>query len=116
MIATKAVAAILMTSLGSFAAGTAAYMEVNPPLPAHEPRPYVPERPAPVAHHEARVVTSPSDEATTVVIEPVVIESRKHPAPKAAPRAAPVTQAACSEWQDLATGPAGRKVRMLCPH
>lgn len=116
MIVTKAVAAILMTSLGSMAAGTAAYFEANPRFMTHQPEPYVPPPPTPLhAAHVTRIQPLPR-EPESVSIEPVVITSRPHSAPKAAVKARSQSEGACSEWQDLATGPAGRKVRMLCPH
>lgn len=115
MIATKAVAAILMTSLGSLAAGTAAYFEANPRFVTHQPEPYVPS-PKPVqAAHVTRAQPPPA-EPEIVSVEPVVITARSQAAPKPAAKAPRQSEAACSEWQDLATGPAGRKVRMLCPH
>lgn len=116
MIATKAVAAILMTSLGSFAAGTAAYYESNPQSPIHQPEPYVPLVPKPVAHVPVRAPVSPPSEAKIVTLDPIIITSCE-PHRVAAPRnVEAATQAPCSEWQELASGPAGRKVRMLCVH
>ncbi len=114
MIATKAVAAILMTSLGSFAAGTAAYLETNPRFMTHQPEPYVaPPKPMHAAH--VTRVQRPRAEPITVTIDPVVIMARASAAPKPFAKAARRSEGACSEWQDLATGPAGRKVRLLCP-
>jgi hypothetical protein len=116
MIATKAVAALLMTGLGSLAAGTAAYLTASTQAFVREP-PHGPPPPPPpamplrVAPSTPRVV-----QAEMVSIEPFVITARPHPRQKAvAQKATPTTQGACSDWRDLATGPAGRKVRMLCP-
>jgi len=116
MIATKAVATILMTGLGSLAAGTAAYLDnANPRAyvrePSHQP-------PAPVPPAKPLVVKAPEPravEAEMVSIDPVVITTRPQHRHKVAAVKAPAAQHACSEWQDLATGPAGRQVRMLCP-
>jgi hypothetical protein len=114
MIVTKAVAAITMTSLGSLAAGTAAYFEANPRALTHEtpsarPPPPVVERPAPVV-----VAERPAPAAIT--IEPVVITTSPRRSPKALAKPSRPAQGPCSDWQGMTTGPAGRKVRLLCPH
>lgn len=116
MIVTKAVAAIAMTGLGSLAAGTAAYFEANPRALTLETQndrapPPVPEPAAPVP---APVVEQPVDEAVT--IDPVVITAPARHAPKALAQPSRPVDGACSDWQGMTTGPAGRKVRMLCPH
>ena len=114
MIVTKAVAAIAMTGLGSLAAGTGAYFEANPRLPTQEiqkarPPPPVSENPAP-----APVAQQPIGEAIT--IEPVVITAPERRPPKALVKPARPVTGPCSDWQTVTTGPADRKVRLLCPH
>ena len=115
MIVTKAVAAIAMTGLGSLAAGTAAYFEANPRALTHEtrqdraPPPRVLEAPAP-----PRVEQPPASDVLT--IPPVVITAPVRRAPKALARPSrPPVEGPCSDWQGMTTGPAGRKVRLLCP-
>lgn len=115
IVTTKAVAAILMTGLGSLAAGSAVYLEANP-------RAFIREHPAvPVVPpvHVERPLAPPSVSTVsvpeTVTVDPVVITGRRRAPGVIAPTPTSV-QAPCSEWQGLATGPAGRKVRMLCPH
>jgi hypothetical protein len=113
MIAIKAVAAITMTGLGSLAAGTGAYFEMNPRAMTREVQT---ERappaivPAPVL---APVVEKQTDEVLT--IDPVVITGRERRAPKAVAEPSRPVEGPCSDWQGMTTGPAGRKVRLLCP-
>lgn len=116
MIVTKAVAAITMTGLGSLAAGTAAYFEANPRATTHEVKaerapPAVAKTPAPA---RARVVEQATNDVLT--IDPVVINVPVRRAPKAVAKPPPPVQGPCSDWQGMTTGPAGRKVRLLCPH
>jgi len=113
MIATKAVAAIAMTSLGSLAAGTAAYIEVNPSALTHETR--VEYQPPPTRVLPAPPKAVPAATSEVVTIDPVVISAPARRAPKAlAKPARPPGQGPCSDWQGMTTGPAGRKVRLLC--
>jgi len=115
MIVTKAIAAIAMTGLGSLAAGTAAYFEVNPraqtPVGTHVETAPTPPRVVEVA--PAPVVDRSVSEVVT--IDPVVITT-EHRQPKALARPKRPADGPCSDWQAMTTGPADRKVRMLCPH
>lgn len=116
MIATKAVAAILMTGLGSLAAGTAAYLNVNPRAFALEPRHHSAAPPVPAAKPVVQAPAPQAAQTEVIAIDPVVITTRPQTHHKMAVVKSPPAQSACSDWQDLATGPAGRKVRLLCPH
>jgi hypothetical protein len=118
MIATKAVAAILMTGLGSLAAGTAAYFDANPRAPAHETKRdrAPPSTPAPLVPVPIRVVVEqPPVQNDVLMIDPVVITGRELRPPKALAKPVKQVQGPCSDWQGLATGPSERKVRLLCP-
>jgi hypothetical protein len=115
MIAAKAITALLMTGLGSMAAGTAAYLEANPNALTLESRPQMvvpePVRPEPAP---PPVIERPP-QSDMVFVDPVVITGREHRAPKALARPPKPVEGPCSDWQGLVTGPAGRKVRLLCP-
>lgn len=115
MIATKAVAAILMTGLGSVAAGSAAYLESHSRALVWEAHPPAAPQALPPPRPPLRSPIPVSVEPEAVSLAPVVITARR-PRLHAAPKAPATTIDACSEWHDLATGPAGRKVRTLCPH
>ena len=119
MIVTKAVAAIAMTSLGSLAAGTAAYYEANPRAPTqYVPYvPYVPKaQPPPVAEKPAPApVVAAQPVSDVLAIDPVVITARERRPPKALAKPSRTIVGPCSDWQAMTTGPADRKVRMLCP-
>ena len=112
----KAMFAIAILAAGTAAAGTVVYMQVNP-------RAFTSARPAPVASEpetnvtveplkkEAAIVESRLDEP--VVIEPVLVSATPQRAKNA--RTSKVKKLVpCSDWQGLATGPAGRQVRGLC--
>ena len=116
MIVTKAVAAIAMTGLGSLAAGTGAYFQANPRLPTREVQNVRAPPPPPVAENRAPapVVQPPIAEALT--IEPVVITARERRPPKALAQPSRPVTGPCSDWQTMTTGPADRKVRLLCTH
>jgi hypothetical protein len=117
MIGTKAIVAVALTGLGGITTGTAAYLEAHPSAFTHAETGQKAEllRPAPLP----LVERSPNlDERSDVlVLEPVLITSRvgHRAVATVAVRAKPETEnAPCSEWQDLANGPAGRRVRLLC--
>lgn len=114
MIVTKAVAAIAMTGLGSLAAGSAAYLEANPRALTRETDGM---RAPPPAALEARapVTSMRPAEREVVVIDPVVITAPGRRPSKALAKPARQVEGPCSDWQGLATGPSGRKVRLLCP-
>jgi hypothetical protein len=116
MIATKAIAAIAMTGLGSLAAGTGAYFQANPHLSTREVQNVQPPSPPPVAVNRApaTVVQPPIAEALT--IDPVVITAPERRPPKALAKPTRPVTGPCSDWQAMTTGPADRKVRLLCPH
>ena len=118
MIATKAIAAISLTGLGGVTAGSAAYLEANPGFLVRETPQLSPPAPLAVAPRvpvTVSVARTPQPEA--INMNPVVITAQARRVHRAAPSQPPTAQTACSDWQDLATGPAGRKVRMLCaPH
>jgi hypothetical protein len=115
MIVTKAIAAIAMTGIGSLAAGTAAYLEGNPSALTHETA-KVRAPPAPPLEHRVPVrVTRPAAQEV-VVIEPVLITAPERRPPRALAKPVRPVEGPCSDWQGLATGPSGRKVRLLCPH
>jgi hypothetical protein len=115
MIVTKAIAAILMMGFGSLAAGGAAYVNTHPHALTRA-EPLAPLAPKPIeATQIHRIQTLPA-EFGVVTIEPVIVIGRVYRQPKAPRTSSPAVQGPCSQWQDLATGPAGRKVRMLCQH
>ena len=119
MIGAKAMVAVMLTGLGGVTTGTAAYLETHPQAFTHvemgQRAELVQSPPSP------RVERSPVlDERTSnvVTLETVEITAgvpRQTHAVAALAKSEPVT-APCSEWQDLATGPAGRRVRLLCQH
>jgi len=74
MIITKAIAAILMTSMGGFAAGTAAYFEGHPPAVQQPPR-VVPPPSKPVEPPTHRAAAQPVPASRVVVIDPVYVIS-----------------------------------------
>jgi hypothetical protein len=113
----KAMFAIAIMAAGTAAAGTVVYMQVNP-------RAFTSARPAPVASEPetSNVTLAPVKEETAIAesrldepvsIEPVLVSATPQRAKKA--RASKVKKLIpCSDWQGLATGPAGRQVRGLC--
>ena len=120
MIGTKAIVAIALTGLGGLTTGTAAYLEGHPGAFTHAAMGQSPEplQPAPIPLRERSPVFEEESSSDVLMLEPVVITSRPRHAQRAVTATVKTepTSAACSEWQDLATGPAGRKVRLLCQH
>ena len=112
----KAMFAIAILAAGTAAAGTVVYMQVNP-------RAFT-SATAPVASEPetSNVTLEPLKEETAiaesrldepVVIEPVLVSATPQRAKNA--RTSKVKKLVpCSDWQGLATGPAGRQVRGLC--
>ena len=112
----KAIFTIAILAAGTAAAGTVVYMQVNP-------RAFTSAKPAPVASEPeaSNVTVEPLKEKTAItesrLDEPVIIEPVLISAPQRAKKArtSKVTKLIpCSDWQGLATGPAGRQVRGLC--
>lgn len=126
MFTAKALVALTLTALGGATAGTVVYIQTHPPNPATLPA----EPAAPMEKTAFRPPVSlapPEPEATrSVTLEPVQITAPLPPRKVAAParrKRAPVATAAaepepasvvCSDWRDLESGPAGRRVRSLC--
>jgi len=74
MIITKAIAAVLMTSMGSVAAGTAAYFQAHPHA-AQQPARGVPPPSKPVEPPTHRAAAQPVAASRIVVIDPVYVVS-----------------------------------------
>jgi hypothetical protein len=117
MIGAKAMVAVMLTGLGGITTGTAAYLEAHPRTFTHVERAQRTElvQPAPFLRVERSPVL---DERTSnvVTLETVEITARvplRTHAVAALMKSESVT-APCSGWQDLATGPEGRRVRLLC--
>jgi hypothetical protein len=119
MIGTKAIAAIALTGLGGLTTGTAAYLEARPRAFSHAEMGQSAEvsHPAPIPLSNQTAVIDDRD-SDVLMLEPVVITSRPRHRERvvtASVKSEP-ENAACSDWQALATGPAGRRVRLLCQH
>ena len=117
MIGTKAIVAVVLTGLGGITTGTAAYLQAHPRAFTHvemgqKAEPVLQAAPAPPAKPSVRV----EEHSDALRLEPVLITSRvRHRAAPVATAHEPESASApCSEWKDLATGPAGRRVRLLC--
>ena len=121
MIGTKAVVAVALTSLGGLTSGTAAYLEGHPGAFNRAAMGQSSEllQPAPIPLRERSPVLQEDSSSDVLMLEPVVITSRPrrgHHTVAAALKTEGSQGAPCSEWKDLVTGPAGRRVRLLCPH
>jgi hypothetical protein len=119
MIGAKAVVAVMLTGLGSIATGTAAYLEAQPRTSTHVEMGQRAElvQPAPFLRVErSPVLDAPTSNVVTLeTVEVTAWVQRRTHAVAALVKSESVT-APCAEWQDLATGPAGRRVRLLCQH
>ena len=118
MFATKAVLALSLFAMGGAATGTAVYLDARPSAFTHPaPRLARPSVPARLATPRKEVSAEP-EASKVVVLDPVSVivavpKKRVHAihATRAVERAG---VAPCSGWQSLATGPEGRRVRLLC--
>lgn len=109
MISMKAVAALALSGLGAASMANLARLEYGRRAPvavrvaAPAPPRVVPRSAAPPPPATNRVVT----------LEPVLVYARA--APRVAPRPKPERKlAACSDWRQVESGPAGHGVRVLC--
>ena|SRR5689334_1917720 len=119
MIGTKAIVAVALTSLGGLTSGTAAYLEGHPGAFNRASMGQSSEllQPAPIPLRERSPVLEDESSSDVLVLAPVMITSRPRHGHRAVTTSVKTerTSAPCSEWQDLATGPAGRQVRLICP-
>lgn len=118
MIGTKAVLAMTLMTAGGATGASVAYMQTHPlaftggaarivTLPPTVVRPLAT---ASIPPEVDQVVV----EDHVVVMEPVTIIASIPPRHVARAAPPPADPAPCSEWTGLATGPEGRRVRMLC--
>jgi hypothetical protein len=119
MISVKVIATLALTSMGGFAGGTATYLETHPGVFIGRTEGHLATL-LKVAPNRTAVHVIPAPAPHVVKLEPVLITTELHPAhAQAAMRIEGVTASngvPCSGWQDLAMGPEGRKVRLLCEH
>lgn len=117
MIGAKAMVAVMLAGVGGVTTGTAAYVEAHPRAFTHVetgPRAEL-VQPAPFQRIDRSPVVDErkSDVITLETVEITVQVPHRARAVKALAKSESVT-APCSQWQDLATGPMGRRVRLLC--
>lgn len=118
MIGTKAIVAVALTGLGGLTTGTAAYVEAHPGAFTRASMGQSSEllQPAPIPLRERSPVLEEDSSSDVLMLAPVTITSRprhrQHAVTATVKTESP--SAPCSDWKDLATGPAGRRVRLLC--
>lgn len=119
MIGAKAMLAVMLTGVGGITTGTAAYLEAHPRAFTDVETGQRAElvQPAPFQRIDRSPVLDErkSGVLTLETVEITVQVPRRAHAVEALAKSESVT-APCSEWQDLATGPMGRRVRLLCQH
>ena len=122
MISVKAVATLALTSMGGFAGGTATYLETHPGVFIGRTDGHLATL-LKVAPNRTAVHVVPAPGPHIVKLAPVMITTDlRHPTARVEPVTTSIegdtasNGVPCSGWQDLATGPEGRKVRMLCEH
>jgi hypothetical protein len=120
MISAKVLTTLALTTFSGFSGATAVYLETHPGVFIGRTEGHLATL-LKVAPNRTAVHVVPAP-AHVVQLEPVMIttELREPGAHASAIMSLEGDTASnsvpCSGWQDLATGPEGRKVRMLCTH
>jgi hypothetical protein len=113
MITTKAVLAVTLMTAGSVTGASVAYLQMHPRALTGETARVV-AIPETIVRPPAPVSALPDEEPSRVVmLDPVTVYGTIHHRATAV-ATEPSPAAPCSDWTSLATGPEGRRVRLLC--
>ena len=109
MLSFKPALALCALGIGAGAIGAAMYVSSNPPQSPEPPTPRA------TVQKAASYPTSVMETARVIVLEPVTVVGVLRRSSAQAPAAVPETRLEhCSDWRQLAVGPAERTVRNLC--
>ena len=121
MISAKVLAVVALTAFSGFAGATTVYLETHPGVFIGRTEGHL-ATVLKVAPNRTAVHVVPATAPRLVQLEPVLFTTELHRSSAHAEAAMDVegdtasNGVPCSGWQDLVTGPEGRKVRMLCSH